>query len=162
MTAIIHVKIIFCFLGIKDGNAQTRCSETFIENVLAFPSMDGGDVALKKLSQEKAAYLLVLNGEKHALGNVSLSKIKNPVRGPTARGNVYVETHQSYRISASVDPRLSQTLSSTMLGPSTEFGGLHIIAESKSVKIEITGSLLSMARSGGVARLQIAVADILQ
>ena len=139
---------------------STGWCETFIENLPALPRMDDGEAALGKLSQEKATYSLVLKGKKHALENVSLSRIENPVRGPTARGNVYVETHQSYRISASVDPRLSQTLSGTMLGPSSEFGGLHIIAESQSVKIKITGSLLSMARSGGVARLQIAVAEI--
>lgn len=159
MTAYRFRTAFHCY-AVTLAITQAGYCETFIENVPTFRRMDNSEVALKKLSQERAVYSLVLNGERHTLGNVSLSKIENPVRGPTTRGDVYVETHQSYRISASVDPRLFQTLSGTMLGPSAEFGGLHIIAESKSGKIEITGSLLSIARSGGVARLQIAVAEI--
>lgn len=123
--------------------------------------MENSENVLARLSGEKSTYVLVLDGKRHTLANVTISKTKNPVRGPTSRGNVYVEEARSYRISASVDPQLATKLSGTMLGPSPEFGGLHIIAESGPAKIEIIGSLLSVARTGGAARLQIAVAKIL-
>ena len=122
--------------------------------------MESGEDILARLSREEAAYTLVLNGESYALSDVSVSKIENPVRRPTHRGNVYLEESESYRISASTDLHLAKKLSGTMLGPSTEFGGLHIVAESESGRIEMVGGLLSMARTGGSARLQIAIAKI--
>lgn len=142
--------------------AYKQSCETFIENNPAFLRMDSSEAILKKLSQGEVVYAIVVDGKKYTLKDVSVSKTKNPIKDSTSRGNVYIEKSQSYRILASVDPQLSQVLSSTMLGPSSEFGGLHIEAELASGKIEIIGSLLSMARSDGVARLQIAVADILQ
>ena len=123
--------------------------------------MENAKNTLARLSREKSTYALVLDGENHALTDVTISKTENPVSGPTARGNVYVEEARSYRILASVDSQLSQALSATMLGPSTEFGGLRIVAESESGRTEIVGSLLSMSRTGGIARLQIAVTKIL-
>ena len=123
--------------------------------------MENAKNALARLSREKSTYSLVLEGKNYALTDVTISKTENPVNGPTARGNVYVEEARSYRIFASVDSQLSQALSATMLGPSTEFGGLRIVAESESGRTEIVGSLLSMSRTGGIARLQIAVTKIL-
>lgn len=123
--------------------------------------MENSKNVLARLSREKPTYTLVLKDERYTLTDITISKTENPVKGPTSRGNVYVEEARSYRISASVDSQLHQMLSSTMLGPSTEFGGLLIIAESESGRTKMVGSLLSMARAGGVARLQIAVAKIL-
>ena len=134
--------------------------ETFIENAMDHPSMDGDETALARLSREKTDYALVLDSKRHPMVDVTISETNTPVRGPTARGNIYVEKAKSYRIVASVDQDLAATLSGTMLGPSAEFGGLLISAESGSVKTEIVGSLLSMARTGGMARLQIAVVEV--
>ena len=123
--------------------------------------MENNDGILARLSREKAMYTLVLDGESYTISDVSVSKIENPVRRPTSRGNVYVEESKSYRISANVDPHLAAKLSGTMLGPSTEFDGLHIIVEYESGRTEIIGGLLSMARTSGIARLQIAISKVL-
>ena len=122
--------------------------------------MDSDETALARLSREKTGYALVLDGKSYPMVDVTVSETDTPVRGPTARGNIYVERAKSYRIIASVDADLAATLSGTMLGPSTEFGGLLISAESGSARTEIVGSLLSMARTGGMARLQIAVVKV--
>lgn len=122
--------------------------------------MDNDEAALAGLSREKTQYTLVLDGKSHPMAGVTISETDTPVRGPTARGNIYVEKAKSYRITASVHPDLASTLSRTMLGPSAEFGGLLISAESGSTMTEIVGSLLSMARTGGMARLQIAVVEV--
>ena len=134
--------------------------ETFIENAMAHPSMDGDETALAILSREKTDYALALDGKSHPMVDVTVSETDTPVREPTRRGNIYVEKAKSHRIAASVDADLAATLSRTMLGPSAEFGGLLISAESGSAKTEIVGSLLSMARTGGMARLQISIVEV--
>ena len=122
--------------------------------------MDNDETALARLSREQADYALVLDGKSHLMVDVAISETGTPMREPTTRGNIYVEKTKSYRIAASVDANLAATLSKTMLGPSAEFGGLLISAESESARTEIVGSLLSMARTGGMARLQIAVVEV--
>ena len=122
--------------------------------------MDSGEAILARLTREKADYALVLDDKIHPMANVAISETDTPVRGPTARGNIYVEKAKSHRITANVHPDLAATLSRTMLGPSAEFGGLLISAESESTRTEIVGSLLSMARTSGTARLQIAVVEV--
>lgn len=122
--------------------------------------MNSNRAILTKLSREKTKYVLVLGDKRHPMVGVSVSETSTPVSEPTIRGDIYVENAKSHRITAIVDQSLAATLSKTMLGPSAEFGGLLISAESESIKTEIVGSLLSMARTGGMARLHIAVVEV--
>lgn len=119
--------------------------------------MDDTVKTLQLLADARAAYDMKLGDESYPLSNVRIYETATPVRGSAARGNVYSEDRNSYRIEAGVDPAIYGRLSQTMLGPSSRFGGLHISARTASGHIRIEGSLLSMSRAGGVVRLQMAV-----
>ena len=119
--------------------------------------MDGTVKTLQMLADARAAYEMNLGDESYPLLDVRIYETATPVRGSAARGNVYSEDRNSYRIEAGVDPAAYGRLSQTMLGPSSRFGGLHISARTASGHISIEGSLLSMSRAGGVVRLQMAV-----
>ena len=119
--------------------------------------MDDAVNMLQMLANSRAAYEMELGDESYPLLDVRIYETATPVRGSAARGNVYSEKHNSYRIEASVDPAAYGLLSHTMLGPSSRFGGLRISARTESGRIAIEGSLLSMSRTGGVVRLQMAV-----
>ena len=112
---------------------------------------------LQALTDARAAYEMELGDESYPLHDVRIYETATPVRGSAARGNVYSESRSSYRIEASVDPTAYGRLSHTMLGPSSRFGGLRISARTAAGHINIEGSLLSMSRTGGTVRLQMAV-----
>ena len=119
--------------------------------------MDDTVRALQALADARATYEMVLGDESYPLLDVRIYETATPVRGSAARGNVYSESRNSYRIDAGVDPATYTRLSRTMLGPSSRFGGLHISARTASGHVSIEGSLLSMSRTGGAVRLQMAV-----
>ena len=108
----------------------------------------------------KCKYTIEFDGESHAMDNVVVQRVENPVRGPTARGNVYVAEPQSYRVYGVVDEGISAALSNTMLGPSPDYGGVSVVARCDSGVVRIRGSILSMSRTGGRARLSVAVIDV--
>ena len=121
--------------------------------------MDDTVKTLRMLADAGAVYEMVLEGESYTLRGVRIYETATPVRGSASRGNVYAESRNSYRIEAGVDPAACGPLSHTMLGPSSRFGGLNISAQTASGQINREGSLLSMSRTGGAVRLQIAVVD---
>lgn len=115
---------------------------------------------LERISREGTDYVLAFQDQRHVLAGVSLYVTSNPVRGPTARGNVYVEGTRSYRISAKVDQGVAPALSGTMLGPSAEFGGLLIEARLGQETVKMLCALLSVSRTRDGTVLNAAVMDV--
>lgn len=115
---------------------------------------------LQALQSEDASYIMTLDGESHVLEDVRIYDITTPVRDHAARGNVYTEKSDSYRMEMAVDSSLSSRLSHIMLGPSSQFGGLYISARTKSGNIDIEGGLLSMSHIGGTLRLLVAIVGV--
>ena len=116
---------------------------------------------LDDLKNDATRYTMVLDDVSYPLQNVDIVQIDTPVRGPTARGNVYVEGSKSYRINAGVQPDITRKLSETMLGPSTEFGGLLVVARTASSgSFDISGSLLSMVDVRDSVTLNISIIGV--
>ena len=116
--------------------------------------------ALRILEEGQATYEITLGGKSYPLYDVRILNTTTPVRGSASRGNVYTESRNSYRMEAGVNHTVCGQLSQTMLGPSNRFGGLHISARTPSRHIDIEGSLLSMSRTGGVVRMNIAIVGV--
>ncbi len=116
---------------------------------------------LAALAGQDVQYTLQSDAGTCDINDVTIQETETPVRGSMARGNVYVEESRSYRISGNVHAGIALSLSDTMLGPNPTFGGLTILARHKSGTTRISGSLLSMARTGDTARLSIAVISVM-
>lgn len=117
---------------------------------------------LSRLEGVSVKYALRIGDERYPLQNAVLERDHTPVRGPTRRGNVYLEANEPYRIIGSIDSTHAELLSDTMLGPNTEFGGLQIEAVHQGISLLISGSLLSTVQSSGITQLRIAVIDIVR
>ena len=119
------------------------------------------DVDLEPLIDSPgASYNLILGDTPRPLHNVRITKTDNPVRGPTARGNAYVEQKRSYRMSADTNRSIEARLRGTMLGPSAEFGGITVAARAASARYTIQGSLLSMVRTKDSITIHVSITDI--
>lgn len=117
---------------------------------------------LSGLEGVPARYVLRIGDDRHILRDAVLEKDRTPVRGPTRRGNVYLEADDPFRIVASIDSAVADSLSDTMLGPNTEFGGLLIEVSYENRQLLISGSLLSTIQRSGTAILRIAVVGVIQ
>lgn len=117
---------------------------------------------LSKLEGVSAEYVLRIGDDRYPLHDAVLERDRVPVRGPTRRGNVYLEVDAPYRIVGSIDSTLAKSLSDTMLGPNTEFGGLLIEATYENRCLLISGSLLSTIQRSNATKLRIAVVSISQ
>lgn len=117
---------------------------------------------LSKLEGVSAEYVLRIGDDRYPLHDAVLERDRAPVRGPTRRGNVYLEADAPYRIVGNIESSLAKSLSNTMLGPNTEFGGLLIEATYENRYLLISGSLLSTIQRSDTTRLRIAVVEISQ
>lgn len=116
---------------------------------------------LSDLKSDTTVYMLTLNDTYYPLQNIDVVQIDNPVSQPTSRGDVYLEGRRSYRIRANVQNDIVQYLSKTMLGPSKEFGGIHIVARTTSSgSFAISGSLLNIISIKGSTTLSISIVDL--
>ena len=115
------------------------------------------------LKSDATRYTLTLNDVRYTLENVDVIQIDTPTRRPTARGNVYLEDSRSYRIKANIQNDVVPYLSVMMLGPSKEFGGLHIVAQTASSdSFNILGSLLNIISVKGLVTLSISIVSLVR
>ncbi len=80
-------------------------------------------------------YTIHLGKQKYPLEDVSIINSPTPVNSPTTRGGVYFSDKFAYKLKGKVgDLSIIPLLSSSMLGPNTEFGKIKITAKMSGIQ----------------------------
>ncbi|MFQ5440420.1 MAG: hypothetical protein ACE5DL_03050 [Nitrosopumilaceae archaeon] len=87
------------------------------------------ELLMKPEKIQSAEFHLLINNKDYLLEKVSITNSPTTVNSPTTRGGVYFSDKFAYKLKGTVsDLSIVPLLTKTMLGPSTEFGEIKIIA----------------------------------
>ena len=111
---------------------------------------------------DSGEFQLRLAGRYLKMTNVTVSKVTNPVDGPTTRGGVYTTDKFSYRLKGTInDISIIPELTKTMLGPNTDFGKIEIITKlGDEKKVSLFTNLTNSMHNSQKIELNLVIVDM--
>jgi len=119
--------------------------------------------SLMRIQEEKKLnYSLFIDDKIFALNGAQIIKSSAPVNRPTWRGGVYFSKNYVYKINGIVnDPSIIPFLSTTMLGPNTEFRDILVTTnaniENKPVIFTLYTNLTNSKQSSSTVELNMTI-----
>lgn len=119
--------------------------------------------ALREITASDPAWRIRIRGREFVPSAVEVTRSAVPVRRPGTRGGAYFAGREAHRITCLVDGSAAPLLTSTMLGPSTEFAPIEVVAAAAGGGGQartITANLASYVQSRDGIRLSLVVVGV--
>jgi len=123
--------------------------------------MDFDEGLIKTVADSDPSWLLRVQDRQFVPESVRIAKAAVPVKKPGMRGGVYFSEAAAYKVQCSVGDRsIEDLLTSTMLGPSTDFTPLELEASAAEFRVLIRANLTGYVQTRGGVLLNLTVTDV--
>lgn len=119
--------------------------------------------AIREITASDPAWRIRIRGREFVPSAVEVTRSAVPVKRPGTRGGAYFTDREAHRITCYVDGSAAPLLTSTMLGPSTEFAPIEVVAAAAGEggpTRTITANLASYVQSRDGIRLNLVVVGV--
>ena len=124
--------------------------------------MDFDESLIEKIINSNPSWNLKVQEKEFIPNSVDISKSMIPVKKPSTRGGVYFSETEAYKVKCSIsDSSIVQLLTSTMLGPNTDFTPIQIEATVDGDTFLIKANLTNYVQTKTDIQLNLVVIDVI-
>ena len=119
------------------------------------------DESIQMILDSEPVWHIDILGKRFCPDSVSISKSMIPVKKPDTRGGVYFSETKAYKVKCLIsDFTVTSILTSTMLGPNTDFTPIKIIADIQNVQYTIIANLTNYIQTKNDVQLNLIVVNV--
>ena len=122
--------------------------------------MDFDGLPLERFLNEDPVWRVDVQKKRFTPDSVEITRSKIPVKKPGIRGGVYFSKTFAYKVACLVsDVSIASVLTSTMLGPNTDFTPIKITATLKDARYFIMANLVNYVQTKNGIKMNLIMVD---